>query len=71
MSAPEHPSLDSDLIEGLTDLDTARGIASGCIRCDLALGRTQVVFGNGAAHTALMLVGEGPGEDEDIQGIPF
>jgi uracil-DNA glycosylase family 4 len=42
-----------------------------CDRCALANGRTQVVFGVGNPHAKLMFVGEGPGEQEDIQGIPF
>jgi DNA polymerase len=43
-----------------------------CTRCKLhALGRTQVVFGVGNPSADLMFVGEAPGGDEDIQGIPF
>ena len=43
-----------------------------CTRCKLhTLGRTQVVFGVGNPHAELMFVGEAPGGDEDIQGIPF
>src|SRR5439155_12071555 len=42
-----------------------------CDRCGLAAGRTQVVFGVGNANAHLMFVGEGPGEQEDRQGIPF
>ena len=45
--------------------------ASTCTRCKLAAGRTQVVFGVGRADAALMFVGEGPGEQEDLQGEPF
>src|SRR5262245_63582942 len=39
--------------------------------CKLAGTRTQVVFGVGDPHAALMFVGEGPGKDEDEQGEPF
>jgi DNA polymerase len=43
-----------------------------CTRCKLhALGRRQIVFGVGSAEADLMFVGEAPGADEDIQGIPF
>jgi DNA polymerase len=43
-----------------------------CTRCKLhALGRTQVVFGVGNPSADLMFVGEAPGGDEDVQGIPF
>ncbi len=43
-----------------------------CTRCKLhALGRTQIVFGVGNPEADLMFVGEAPGADEDVQGIPF
>ncbi|HMC51659.1 MAG TPA: uracil-DNA glycosylase [Acidimicrobiales bacterium] len=45
--------------------------ASSCTRCALAAGRTNVVFGVGDPHADLMLVGEAPGRDEDLQGEPF
>jgi uracil-DNA glycosylase family 4 len=44
---------------------------SGCVRCPLHQGRTRVVFGNGNADADLMFVGEGPGQQEDLQGLPF
>ena len=44
---------------------------SGCTRCRLAQGRTQVVFGVGSPHADLMFVGEAPGFHEDKQGVPF
>jgi uracil-DNA glycosylase family 4 len=47
-------------------------IGPDCPRCKLAtLGRKQVVFGVGNPDADLMFVGEAPGADEDIQGIPF
>ncbi len=43
-----------------------------CQECPLATqGRMQVVFGHGNANATLMFVGEGPGRDEDRQGIPL
>jgi uracil-DNA glycosylase len=45
--------------------------ASACVRCPLHQGRTKVVFGNGNADADLMFVGEAPGRDEDLQGLPF
>ena len=45
--------------------------ASGCVRCPLHRGRTNVVFGNGNADADLMFVGEAPGHHEDLQGLPF
>jgi uracil-DNA glycosylase family 4 len=44
---------------------------SGCTRCRLSQGRTQVVFGVGNPHADLMFVGEAPGFHEDKQGMPF
>ncbi len=45
--------------------------ASGCTKCRLAQGRTQVVFGVGAPDADLVFIGEGPGFHEDRQGEPF
>jgi len=45
--------------------------ASTCTRCALAAGRTQVVFGTGDPRADLLFVGEGPGAEEDRQGLPF
>ncbi len=45
--------------------------ASACTKCRLAETRTQVVFGNGNSDADLMFVGEGPGAEEDRQGLPF
>jgi uracil-DNA glycosylase len=45
--------------------------ALACTKCALAEGRTQVVFGTGTPTADLMFVGEGPGEQEDLQGVPF
>ena len=42
-----------------------------CDRCGLCSSRTQTVFGEGKLNSKLMLVGEGPGEDEDKTGRPF
>lgn len=45
--------------------------AKACTRCPLAGGRTNVVFGVGNPRAGLMFIGEGPGEQEDLQGEPF
>lgn len=44
---------------------------SVCTRCGLCQGRTNVVFGVGDRTADVMFVGEGPGEQEDLQGMPF
>jgi DNA polymerase len=53
-------------------LTSIRADIGECTRCKLhAQGRTQIVFGVGSPAATLMFVGEAPGGDEDIQGIPF
>jgi DNA polymerase len=42
-----------------------------CTRCALHKGRNKLVFGDGDPNARLMFVGEGPGADEDAQGLPF
>ncbi|GAC1621262.1 MAG: hypothetical protein NVS9B10_03870 [Nevskia sp.] len=44
---------------------------SGCTRCKLCKTRTKTVFGVGPQEASLLVVGEGPGADEDAQGEPF
>jgi DNA polymerase len=53
-------------------LAAVRADIGDCTRCKLhGMGRTQVVFGVGNPDADLMFVGEAPGADEDVQGIPF
>ena len=52
-------------------LETVRRELGECTRCRLAAGRTQIVFGDGRPDADLLVVGEGPGEQEDQQGLPF
>src|SRR3954470_24062869 len=55
-----------------TALELVAEEASACTNCKLATaGRTQVVFGMGDPDADLMFVGEGPGAEEDKQGLPF
>jgi DNA polymerase len=42
-----------------------------CTRCKLHKGRNKIVFGDGSPKAQLVFVGEGPGADEDAQGLPF
>lgn len=44
---------------------------AGCLRCDIGKTRHHLVFGDGNEHARVMFVGEGPGEQEDLQGLPF
>ena len=52
-------------------LDQIRAEVTGCHRCPLAEGRTQTVFGDGNPSARVLIVGEAPGKNEDLQGIPF
>lgn len=45
--------------------------AASCTQCELAATRTTVVFGTGDPDASLVIVGEGPGKNEDEQGLPF
>ena len=54
-----------------TALEELAVVASTCTRCALAAGRTQVVFGMGDPAADLVFIGEGPGAEEDRQGLPF
>lgn len=53
------------------ELAVLAATVAACTRCRLAEGRTKVVFGSGNPAAELMFVGEGPGADEDRQGLPF
>lgn len=55
--------------EALKALDA--GQVKGCMKCRLSRTRTQTVFGQGNAAARLVFVGEGPGADEDAQGLAF
>jgi DNA polymerase len=53
------------------ELDAIAKRVAGCTRCALHGGRTRTVPGQGNPHPEILFVGEGPGEDEDIQGLAF
>jgi uracil-DNA glycosylase family 4 len=63
--------LSGEAAERAAELATLAAAAAGCTRCRLAEGRTKVVFGSGNPAAELMFIGEGPGADEDRQGLPF
>ena len=60
----------AERVEG-DSLERICGELAGCTRCKLHRRRTNIVFGVGNPHADLVFVGEGPGHDEDVQGIPF
>src|SRR6187431_510340 len=61
----------ADLLPDRLSIPTVRAAAKGCRACDLWKRGTQTVFGEGARKAALMLVGEQPGDQEDLAGHPF
>jgi uracil-DNA glycosylase len=60
-----------DLIPAKASLEELREAAKTCKNCHLWKLGTQTVFGKGSAHSKLMLVGEQPGDQEDLAGKPF
>jgi DNA polymerase len=71
------PSLSIDVLHDPPPADPAAALAAirddlgECTRCKLHRGRTQLVFGVGNPKAQLMFVGEGPGAEEDLSGLPF
>lgn len=63
-------SEDHDL-SGVNSLEELKDKALTCERCNLRAGCAGVVFGEGNPGARLMLIGEGPGAEEDLQGRPF
>jgi len=59
------------LIPADADLPGLRDVAAGCRACDLYKTGTQTVFGEGRATAEVVLVGEQPGDREDLEGRPF
>ncbi|MCI8840798.1 MAG: uracil-DNA glycosylase, partial [Oscillospiraceae bacterium] len=55
----------------MTNWEELHRLCMGCQRCALADTRTNVVFGKGPRDAKIMFIGEGPGENEDLQGEPF
>lgn len=52
-------------------LEELRAQVASCQACPLAEGRTQTVFGDGNPDARVLFVGEAPGKNEDLQGVPF
>ena len=61
----------SAALDACGTLEEVERSLAGCERCELAAGRTKIVFGVGDPEARLMFVGEAPGRDEDLQGVPF
>jgi uracil-DNA glycosylase family 4 len=70
--APSGPSLFEAVDKVVDDtLLKIREDIGDCTRCKLHKGRHKIVFGDGSAKAELVFIGEGPGADEDAQGLPF
>ncbi len=61
----------ADFLPARLSLKSLREASKHCEGCNLYKRATQTVFGRGAAHAKLMLVGEVPGDQEDRRGLPF
>ena len=72
-SKPEPPGTRGarDLIPGEPTIAALQKAAAGCTACPLYRNATQTVFGEGPERAAIMLVGEQPGDAEDLAGHPF
>ena len=55
----------------MTEWESLREQVGACTACELCRTRTNVVFGDGDIHSKLLFIGEAPGEQEDLSGIPF
>jgi len=56
---------------GAHDLGSLERLVSSCRRCGLCEGRTRTVFGSGSPASRIVFIGEAPGREEDLQGLPF
>ena len=70
-SAGEAPAAAGDVGSRAARLEALAVEAAACQECELAGGRQTVVFGSGDSNAELMFIGEGPGANEDRQGLPF
>jgi uracil-DNA glycosylase len=69
--AKQPPKSAADFVPPRPTLKSARDAAKACRGCELWKLGTQTVFGEGPRHAPLMLVGEQPGDAEDLSGHPF
>jgi uracil-DNA glycosylase family protein len=72
MTSPsDHPALAAAPVPERASLGDLAAAAAGCQACDLWSGAIQTVFGAGPEDAEMMLVGEQPGDREDVEGKPF
>jgi len=65
------PGAPKPLDLGACDLEGVAKLVSVCERCRLSRGRTKAVPGSGNPSSKIVFLGEGPGREEDLQGLPF
>lgn len=61
----------TDITRNTASLSELKGLTQGCKGCTLFEGRTNVVFGDGNPDADVLIIGEAPGKNEDLQGKPF
>ena len=71
ISVPPHAPAAVPAVDRAVALQIIRDEIGDCTRCALHTGRHKIVFADGSPAARLMFVGEGPGADEDAQGLPF
>ena len=71
ISVPPPIANDIEPVDRVAALRIIREDIGDCTRCALHTGRNKLVFADGSPDARLMFVGEGPGADEDAQGLPF
>ena len=71
MTRSRQPSLAEALLPDDPTIENLAAAAASCTACDLYRNATQTVFGKGKAPSEVMLVGEQPGDKEDLEGDPF
>jgi uracil-DNA glycosylase len=71
ISVPPQVAAEVPVAERAAALQLIRDEIGDCTRCPLHKGRNKLVYGDGSPTARLMFVGEGPGADEDAQGLPF
>ena len=70
-SRPSETTMTQEAGSGALSLDELNAKILRCTRCGLARTRNNVVPGMGVEHPDVLVIGEGPGHDEDMQGLPF
>ena len=71
MASASEPNDATPFLPERRSLGALREAAAGCRGCHLWRGATQTVFGEGLKRARLMLIGEQPGDKEDLAGKPF